>query len=65
MVTNDTGIGALYGMQFAGPYGAGVGAIIGFRVGMVKMLMEMDRTDLIVPAILLPGAIGLLTFDEG
>ena len=55
----------LYGMQFAGPYGAGVGAIIGFRVGMVKMLMEMDRTDLIVPAILLPGAIGLLTFDEG
>lgn len=65
MVTNDTGIGALYGMQFAGPYGAGVGAIIGFRVGMVKMLMEMDRTDLIAPAILLPGAIGLLTFDEG
>jgi hypothetical protein len=65
LVTNDTGQGALFGMQIAGPYGAGIGAIVGFHIGMVKMMIEMERTDLIIPALLIPGGIGLLTFEEG
>jgi hypothetical protein len=64
LVTNDTGQGALFGMQIAGPYGAGIGAIVGFHIGMVKMMIEMERTDLIIPALLIPGGIGLLTFEE-
>jgi hypothetical protein len=51
-------------MQIAGPYGAGIGAIVGFHIGMVKMMIEMERTDLIIPALLIPGGIGLLTFEE-
>ena len=64
LVTNDTGQGALFGMQIAGPFGAGIGAIVGFHIGMVKMMIEMERTDLIIPALLIPGGIGLLTFEE-
>jgi hypothetical protein len=43
-ITNATGQGALYGMQFsANPFGAAIGAAIGFHIGVSQMLIEEDK----------------------
>jgi hypothetical protein len=45
MITNATGQGALYGMQFGAgnPYAAAIGAAIGFHIGVSQMLIEEDK----------------------
>jgi hypothetical protein len=44
-ITNATRQGALYGMQFsANPFGAAIGAAIGFHVGVSQMLIEEGKT---------------------
>jgi len=45
MITNATGQGALYGMQFGGgnPYAAAIGAAIGYHVGVAQMLVEEGK----------------------
>jgi hypothetical protein len=45
VITNATGQGALYGMQFSGnPFGAAIGAAIGFHIGLTQMLVEEGKT---------------------
>jgi hypothetical protein len=45
MITNATGQGALYGMQFGGgnPFAAAIGAAIGYHVGVAQMLVEEGK----------------------
>jgi hypothetical protein len=45
MITNATGQGALYGMQFGvgNPYAAAIGAAIGYHIGVAKMLVEEGK----------------------
>jgi hypothetical protein len=45
MITNATGQGALYGMQFGAgnPFAVAIGAVIGFHIGVSQMLIEEDK----------------------